>query len=113
MPDYKLNKADGGPISKDKADQFMKRFRDKHPEKDAVIARFIGSDWLNVIIDQTDCVGVRVYFGYSDAGQLEIFFIGVRADGTNIGPVGGPVSKSGGDGFMSDSTYPCPPYCPS
>ena len=108
MPDYTLTKADGGPIAKEKADLFMKRFRDKHPEKDAVVARFIGSDWLNVIIDQTDCVGVRVYFGYGETGQLEIFFVGVTANGTNMGPIG----KSTGTGIMTDGSFPCPPYCP-
>ena len=108
MPNYTLSKLDGGSIGKERADLMMQRFRDKHPGKEVVIARFIGTDNITNILGQGECVGLRVYFGYGDDGQLDVFFVGARADGTNIGPIG---SNGGTPGIMSDQTMPCPPYC--
>jgi len=109
MPDYTLSKVDGAPISKERADLLMQRFRDKHPGKETVVARFIGTDQINNILGQGNCVGLRIYFGYDDNGQLDVFLIGALANGNNIGPIG---SQGPQTGIMSDQTMPCPPYCP-
>lgn len=109
MAEYTLTKAVGSFIQKERADAMMQRYRDKHPEKEAIIARFIGSDKINELLAQGSCVGLRVYFGYDDKGALEVFFVGAKADGTNIGPIG----KGGAPaGLLLDNTMACPPYCP-
>jgi hypothetical protein len=107
--EYKLSKKDGSPIDITKAKGWMKKFKDKYPGNDVVVARFIGADWINQILAPADCVGLRVYFGDDDRDQMEIFFVGVRADGSNIWPDSG---KDGGGGLIADGTMPCPPYCP-
>lgn len=87
----------------------MQRFLAKHPEKGTVVARFIGTDIINNILGQGNCVGLRVYFGYDDSGQLDVFFIGALSDGNNIGPIGTQGTQTG---IIADQTLPCPPYCP-
>jgi hypothetical protein len=106
---HKYSKTDGAPIDHNAAKFQMKKFRDKYPEKDAVIARFIGSDIIHKILKHPEAVGLRVYFGDDDRDQMEIFFVGVREDGSNIWPGAG---KDGGGGTIADHTFPCPPYCP-
>ena len=109
MSDYKFSKTDGGSISNDQAKAWMKNYKDKHPAKDAVISRFIGTDMVNAVLNQDGCVGFRVYFGYDDAGQIQIFLVGSRADGSNIWP---GEAGSGPNAILADGTMPCPPYCP-
>jgi hypothetical protein len=110
MATYKFTKSIGGPVTKDKVKTWLKRFRDKHPAKDTVTARFIGSDILSKILAQEGCVGVRVYFGYDERDQIEIFFIGTDENGNDMVP-DETAARDGGKYTMADSTMPCPPYC--
>lgn len=105
---HKYSKTDGSSIDMGAANFQMKKFRDKYPGKNVVIARFIGSDHIRKVIDHHEAVGLRVYFGDDDHDQMEIFFVGVRADGSDIWPTAG---KDGGGGSIADGTLPCPPYC--
>lgn len=107
MQDYTFSKADGSDISDTKAQAWMKRFREKHPGKTDVIARFIGTDIVNKVLQQPDCVGMRVYFGYDEVGALQIILCGARADGSNIWP-----TTPGSAAVLADGTISCPPYCP-
>ena len=109
--DHKYSKTDGSPIDRISANFQMKKFKDKYPEKGVVVARFIGSDLIRKVIDHHEAVGLRVYFGDDDRDQMEIFFVGVREDGSNIWPdTPGKDGTSGGT--IADGTMPCPPYCP-
>jgi len=107
MQEYTFSKTDGADISETKAKEWMKRYRDAHPAKTDVIARFIGADIVQRILQQDKCVGLRVYFGYDEAGALQIFLCGSRADGSNIWP-----DATGTPAILADSTLACPPYCP-
>jgi len=107
MQEYSFSKKDGSDISEAKAKEWMKRYRDAHPAKTDVIARFIGTDIVQQILAQDKCVGLRVYFGYDETGQIQVFFCGARADGSNIWP-----DAAGTPAILADGTLACPPYCP-
>jgi hypothetical protein len=106
---HKYSKKDGGSIDHSYAKGQMKKFRDKYPGKDVVIARFIGSDMIYKVLDHPEAVGLRVYYGDDDRDQMEIFFVGVREDGSDIWPTAGKDGGSGGT--IANQTMPCPPYC--
>jgi len=106
MQEYTFSKKDGAGISDAQAKDWMKKFRDKHSAKTDVIARFIGADIVQAVLAQDQCVGLRIYFGYDDAGQTQVFLCGARADGSNIWPDGATPA------ILADGTLACPPYCP-
>jgi hypothetical protein len=107
MQEYTFSKKDGADINDTKAQEWMKRFREKHPAKTDVIARFIGTDIIQTVLGQDQCVGMRIYFGYDEAGALQIIICGARADGSNIWP-----NTAGSAAVLADGTLACPPYCP-
>jgi hypothetical protein len=107
MQEYTFSKTDGAGITETKAQEWAKRFRDKHPGKTDVIARFIGTDMVKKILEQDQCVGMRIYFGYDETGQIQVFLCGARADGSNIWP-----DAAGSPAVLMDGTLACPPYCP-
>ncbi|MFZ6008981.1 MAG: hypothetical protein ACOYXT_01440 [Bacteroidota bacterium] len=109
MQKYKLSKDVGGPIDKNKAKHWMKKFEDKH--KDGVRAYFYGSDIIRKIIDHPEAVGMRIYFAYGDEDKFQTVLIGAREDGSNIWPE--DTGKDGGNNaVVADTAFPCPPYCP-
>jgi len=112
MANYTFKKSDGGEIPNAQATEWMDRYRAKHPEKETVISRFIGTDIVQRIIDQPEAVGFRVYFGYNAKYELEIFLVGARADGSNIWPESSTGKDNPPGGILGDSTMSCPPYCP-
>jgi len=107
MQEYTFSKTDGAAISETKAKEWMKKYRDAHPGKTDVIARFMGADMIQAILKQDQCVGIRIYFGYDESGQLQVFLCGSRPDGSNIWP-----DPSNSTAILADSTLACPPYCP-
>jgi hypothetical protein len=106
---HKYSKKEGSPIDHAQAKGWMKKFRDKYPGKDVVIARFFGADIVNKVVNHPESVGMRVYFGDDDHDQMEIFLVGVREDGSDIWPTAG--KDGGGGGTIANGSLPCPPYC--
>lgn len=53
------------------------KFRDTYPSQRKAI--FFGKDKLQTLIDQTDAMGIRIYFGMDTDGKMELVL--VAADG--------------------------------
>lgn len=109
---YKFSPADGAPIEKVKADKWIKKYKDKHPGKDEIIARFFGKDIVQKILDQKDCVGIRIYSAIGDENENQQLIVGAREDGSNIWPKDAQLLTAE-DAIIADASKPCPPYCPS
>lgn len=109
---YKLSPADGAPIEKVKADKWIKKYKDKHPGKDEIIARFFGKDIVQKILDQKDCVGIRIYSAIGDNDESQQLIVGAREDGSNIWPKDAQ-AVTAEDAIIADASKPCPPYCPN
>ncbi|HEY3404196.1 MAG TPA: hypothetical protein VGK59_12455 [Ohtaekwangia sp.] len=114
---YKFSKKDAGPIDEGIAQESIKRYQDKNPN--AIRAYFYGDDIIRKVIDHKEAVGMRIYFGLADNGQIQLFLVGAREDGSNIGlnNVGGNVTQLAAkttttQGTVGDNGYSCPPYCP-
>jgi hypothetical protein len=108
---YKLSPSDGAPIEKVKADKWIKKYRDKHPDKNEIIARFYGKDIIEKIFSQEGCVGIRIYSAIGDSDEKQFLIVGAKEDGSNIWPSNGQTIVAQ-DAIIADASKPCPPYCP-
>ncbi|RYG37334.1 MAG: hypothetical protein EOO01_30260 [Chitinophagaceae bacterium] len=96
-----LSKTSGGTITLSEAQDLVKNFRSLFP--DEIKASFIGSDNLQLIIDQEDCIGIRAYNGYDvDTRELKLVLVGVDSKGLDM-------TK----GYIMDKMVPCPTTCDS
>lgn len=69
--------------------------------KDVRISEFFGRDAIQKILDQYDCVGIRIYYGQESDGTPVLVLMGVESQGKDLEM--GPRLEKG---------LPCPPYCP-
>jgi hypothetical protein len=62
-------------------------------------ASAFGADRIQEILDQTGCVGIRIYNGYYDY-KRRFVLVGVDEDGNDMT-----------SGRILEFSNPCPPYC--
>jgi len=62
-------------------------------------ATAFGSNKIQDILDQSGCVGLRIYNGYDDANR-KLVIVGVDEDGNDLT-----------GGYILDVGSPCPPMC--
>ena len=96
----------GEQISLDMAADFIKAFKEAHPNE---VAGFgMGKVILEQILSQPGCVGMRFYNGINEKGQKTLVYIGVDAAGNDIvkrvmvQPDGTVVSSDGLSGDRND-----------
>lgn len=65
-----------------------------------IIAHFVGSEKVKAILDQEDCVGIRIYYGIDDDGKKNLILVGASADGNDMV-----------DGLIVEKVVACPPIC--
>ncbi len=65
---YKFSKKDAGAIDEGTAQEAIQRFQNKNPN--AIKAYFYGDDVIRKVIDHKEAVGMRVYFGLAEDGQI-------------------------------------------
>ena len=69
----------GGPITLSKARVYLNAFKTKYPLE--IKASFMGVDNIRLILDQTDCIGIRVYKGYNDVEKnIVLVMVGVDSN---------------------------------
>jgi hypothetical protein len=64
------------------------------------IAHFIGKNKLNLILDQKNCVGVRIYYGIDENDEKNLVFVGADENENDLV-----------DGVILEYVRKCPPYC--
>ena len=67
---------------------------------ESVRAGSVWGDGLRKLLDQPNCVAVRIYFGRKKDGSLTLVLVGTDKDGKDLT-----------DGPMLDDVMPCPPFC--
>lgn len=65
-----------------------------------IIAHFVGSEKVKAILDQEDCVGIRIYYGIDDDGKKNLILVGASADENDMV-----------DGVIVEKLAGCPPRC--
>jgi hypothetical protein len=66
----------------------------------AQLGGFFGKTAIKAIIDQDECVGLRIYYALLDNGQPTFVLCGVKSDGDDIIA-----------GELAEIVKPCPPFC--
>lgn len=94
-----FNGNEGEPISLEQGAELTARYRANHP--DSIKGRAVGRTHIEALLNQSDCRGIRVYFGESTDGKTELVFVGVDSNGDDM------------LNLIIDRTLPCPFLCGS
>jgi len=95
-----LDENTGSIISKTRAKDLIKAFEAKFPNE--IIGSFIGSNHINAVLAQKDCIGIRIYNGYDDkAGKISLIIVGVDKEEKEILD----------PGMIYDEMATCPTNC--
>lgn len=89
---------EGQMISLTEASAMTAEYRSQHPGE--VKAHIFGKNLINSILNQTDCVGIRMYHGIDTSGARHLVLVGVKADESDMT-----------SGKIADRPLECPPNC--
>ncbi len=96
-----LNENSGGLITEAKARELISDFDKRFPGE--VVSSFIGAANVNNILEQDDCIGLRIYNGYDEHDQkISLVLVGVDQAGRDM------LSSA----IIYDKMVTCPPTCP-
>ena len=85
-------------ITLSEATSWTGNYRNANPGK--VKAHFFGRDAIQDILDQADCVGIRIYYALDDNGVKHLVLVGTDADQNDLYT-----------GVLCERSMPCPPFC--
>jgi hypothetical protein len=72
-------------ISLQAASVLTKNYRDQFGEETSYIkGEYFGKTALQSLLNQTDCVGARIYYGLKSSGTPCLVIVGVDGDGNDI-----------------------------
>jgi hypothetical protein len=93
-----LDQKTGEKITVEEGIILVKNFTAKFPNE--IKALYMGADNIRVLLEQDDCMGIRIYNGYDDKeSRINLFMVGVGSNGNDITTI------------VMDRMKPCPPYC--
>ncbi len=94
-----VNSDSGSVITLQDAKVYTSNFREKFPLE--IKAFFVGKNNVQTILDQEECMGIRIYNGYDDvSGNLNQVLVGVNSFGKDIT-----------GGVIVEKLVICPPIC--
>ena len=82
------------------ASAMTKRYRDANPPG-VIISHAFSKDSVADLLAQTNCVGVRAYYGLDANGVKQLVLVGVDASDNDLY-----------NGVLLDRSVACPPTCP-
>jgi len=95
-----LNENSGEIITLTEAIGYVSAFRELMPDEKR--AFYVGKNKVNAILEQENCMGMRIYMGYNDAeSSLNLVLVGVDKDENDMT-----------QGIIVERLFTCPPYCP-
>lgn len=86
-------------ISLNDAAKLTKRYRDSVPTG-STIAHFFGKDAIQAILNQENCVGIRIYYGLNADDVKQLVAVGVTADENDMF-----------NGLLAEKSFLCPAQC--
>lgn len=89
--------SEGGEITLAKAAAMTAKYRHDNPNE--ILAHFFGKEILTRILEQENCVGIRMYYGLDEANERQLVIVGVDSDQNDITEL------------VGDMSYPCPNAC--
>jgi hypothetical protein len=88
-------------ITLQEAALLTEKFRSIFPQQ-AIIAEYFGKSAIESVLDQANCVGLRIYYGLSTALVPRLVIVGVVSNGDDMT-----------DGIILELGRSCPPDCSS
>lgn len=85
-------------ISLTVAAAMTKNYRDANPTQ--VKGHYFGKDAIQDVLDQSGCVGLRIYYGLDNDGKKQLVIDGVTSDENDLF-----------NGIILDRSIQCPPNC--
>jgi hypothetical protein len=89
---------EGSYITLTQANAWTSSYRSANPN--AVKAHFYGKTKLQEVLNQSGCVGIRMYRAIDDTGALQLVLVGVTSAGADMT-----------SGLILERSFLCPPYC--
>ncbi len=86
-------------ISLMEAIELTKRYRESVPSG-TLLAGFFGKATIQKLIDQENCVGIRIYLGEKSNNEECFILVGATKDEKDIY-----------EGELAEVATPCPPFC--
>lgn len=87
-------------ISYQEAADLTANFRNAQEGSDYIKGEYFSKSSVQSILDQSNCVGVRIYYGIDDLGFPRLVLVGVTADENDMV-----------NGVILDHGAMCPPEC--
>jgi hypothetical protein len=88
-------------IDLETASEWTANYRQSIPtsEGDKTIGHFFAKDHLQRILDQDNCVGLRIYYALNEAGEKQLIITGVKANEDDLH-----------EGILAENSLKSPPY---
>lgn len=90
---------EGAQITLAEGAALTKEHRLRNPS--SIKGRFFGKEILQQILDQSGCMGIRIYFGQDEDGNRQLVLTGADSDENDLLDL------------VADASVPCPNYCSS
>ena len=87
-------------ISLSDAAELTRKYR-KTAGSNAVLATAFKKETVAQILEQKDCIGLRIYYGKKDNGDPTLILVGINSKDNDIT-----------DGILAEFGAQCPPWCP-
>jgi hypothetical protein len=86
-------------IDLDTASKWTKNYRQTVSEG-STIAEYFGKEAIAAILNQTNCVGIRLYYSLDDSGVKHLIVVGVNSDENDLY-----------EGLLAERALTCPQRC--
>jgi hypothetical protein len=106
-----FNKQVGKIIDKTKEEKLRSNWK---KTKILTQSSFVGADIINQLLSKTGAVGLRIYYGMDDEGNMQPIFFASDDKGNPIVPSKSKTSSvetTNDDSGGADASVPCPPFC--
>lgn len=87
-------------ISFNSAGELTKRYRANNP--DEIKGEYFSKKAINQLLNQTNCVGIRIYFGNDTSNNLNLVIVGVNSEEDDL---------VGATNLCMEFGIPCPDNC--
>src|SRR4051812_45945921 len=85
-------------ITLSEAASWTANYRSAHPGE--IKAHFFGKNAIQDILDQENCVGIRIYYAHDTNGAKQLVVVGTDANQNDLYT-----------GLLAERSWPCPPFC--
>lgn len=86
-------------ITLEEAKKLIQNYKNKNTGQE-IKAHYFGKEALQKLLEQEECVGIRIYYASQEDGTPELVIVGVNKEGKDLT-----------SGIILERNWPCPPYC--